>query len=199
MQIPENPNSTSKSEQISKTLEVSERINFEWPEIERDCVGLAEQLAYSKIILLGVGTGSWITAKLIKAVLTKHKKDVTLTVIGVAYDDLGTDKEEVKLYQDFSPSMIEKFKKMVTEEGYQIVVFDTLMNTGRTIKFATEYLKSVGLEGCKVATLHWEVQPRKNVPEWRKFIDIIPDYFSQKVITKSENPYLGYPWDRLEK
>jgi hypothetical protein len=73
-----------------------------------------------------------------------------------------------------------------------------LINTGRSIGCALDYLKNIGFDNIKIATLHWELQPRVNVPDWRHFCSKKPDYFSRKILTDSINPYIEYPWDILD-
>jgi hypoxanthine phosphoribosyltransferase len=181
------------------SLEISERIKFGWEDVERDCAALSNQITSPNVIIISIGTGGWVPSKLLKSLMVKKGQNVELTTIVVGYSNLHTENESVTLLNDLSQAMVERLKKLISENGYELIIFDTIVNTGRSMQASIDYLKSVGFDGIKVATLHLEEQPKNDVPDWRKFYDIKPDYFAKKVVTHSVNPYIEYPWDNLDK
>ena len=120
-------------------------------------------------ILIGISRGGLIITRLLSDYL--HQKKVMIIGIGF-YTDINTTAKQPTLLQDISEDITNK----------RVLLIDDVADSGKSLEFAVEYLKTKGVKEIRSVTLHYKP---KSIFK--------PDYFIDQT-TK----WIVYPWEQAE-
>ena len=150
-----------------------EIINYSYEEIENLCKDISKKIKISKFkvdYILGVSVGGLVPSVLL-ARLLKTKK-----IMSVAISSYEKKKQkELKL-------LIAPDKSLL--KGKKVLIVDDICDSGNTIIFLENLLKTCKVKSVKCATIFLNKEHHK----------ITPDYYG-KVVSK----WVGFPWDKFEK
>jgi len=148
-------------------------ISYSYRDIENICLNLSKSIRVSGFkpdILLGISVGGLVPIVFLSRLL--GVKDI-LTIAVSSY----TNKEQKKLRLLNAPD--KKYLK-----GKSILIVDDICDSGNTIMFVKDFLKSKKTGQVKSATLFLNKKHHK----------LTPDYYAKVV-----NKWVVFPWDKFEK
>ncbi|MHA1937105.1 MAG: phosphoribosyltransferase, partial [Candidatus Thorarchaeota archaeon] len=119
--------------------------------------------------VVGIARGGWIPARILSDVLYAD----TLQNIRIEYySDVGKKGREPKITQPITGSM----------EGRRILLVDEVADTGDSLYYAIDHVRTLGAGDVRTAVLHWK--------PWSR---VKPDFYM--VQTES---WTVYPWEMRE-
>lgn len=143
-----------------------------WEEVYNLTLRLSERVVESGFkpdVVVGIARGGWIPARVLSDVLYA---DSLHNIRIEYYSDVGQKGREPKITQPITGAM----------DGKAILLVDEVADTGDSLYYAIEHVKSLGAGEVKTAVLHWK--------PWSR---IKPDYYM--VQTES---WTVYPWELRE-
>lgn len=150
-----------------------EIINYSYEEIEKLCKVISKDIKKSKFkvdYILGVSVGGLFPAILFARLLE------TKNIISVAVSSYqGKEQKKMKLLNAPDKALL---------KGKNILIVDDICDTGNTLIFLKDYLKSSNAKQVRTATIFLNKEHHK----------MTPDYYG-KVVKK----WIGFPWDKFEK
>ncbi len=150
-----------------------EIINFSYEEIETLCLRISEQIKTSNFkvdYILGVSVGGFFPAVLLARLL--ETKNI-LSVAVSSYEN--KQQKEMKLLNAPDKELL---------KGKNILIVDDICDTGKTIIFLEELLKTYKVKSVKSATIFLNKEHNK----------ITPDFYAKEV-----DKWVAFPWDKFEK
>ncbi|MEM1545390.1 MAG: phosphoribosyltransferase [Candidatus Methanomethylicia archaeon] len=130
-----------------------------WDELFVDTIRLAEMIESSGFkpdVIVAIARGGWIIGRL----LSDFMAQPNITDIRVEfYKDIYATEPKPRITQSIGTDI----------KGLKVLVADDVADTGESLIITVEYLKSLGAEDVKVATIY--------VKPWSK---IRPDYYVKK-------------------
>ncbi len=144
-------------------------IYFNWSKIYFQCLELAKKIKKEDFfpdLILGLARGGLIISRLLSDFL-KVKEIDTLQL--EYYKTINQKKSSPRLINDFSCNI----------KNRKILICDDLVDTGETMDFISNYIRSRGCDVMKTATLHKKPHSK-----------FTPDFYIQEV-----DAWIIYPWE----
>ncbi len=140
-----------------------------WPDIVKLVEKLSGQLAgYSPDIVVAIGEGGWIPARLLK----NHLPSDYYSVRCKNYDDDNNMLEEPVITQGLSDACI---------RGKKVLIIDEVADSGATLAHVTSYISSFAPADLRTAVLHRKKQSSFD-----------PDYVAEP----AGDAWIVYPWEK---
>jgi hypoxanthine phosphoribosyltransferase len=154
-----------------------DKLFLSWEDIDRLCLDLAKNIKAKNIKIdkiIAVSRGGLIPGRILSSLLANKN----LSTIRVTFYIRPNQTKE-------TPHLVEDLSTDVT--GKTILVVDDVLESGKTLKLAYNYLMERGAKKIYTAVLI------------NKFVDgkekqIEPDFFSMEITNK----WIVYPWEKTE-
>ncbi len=159
--------------------EINGRYYFSYAQIHRTVKALAkmvEQSGYSPDIMVAIGSGGYIPARILKTFL--HKP---IFAVGISY--YGTDNKPSITPQTIQ--WIDEVEKKLS--GKNVLLVDEVDDSRVTLEYCLRELLRHGPKEIAVAVLHNKIKEKRG-----RLPDEIKNYFSGEVL---EDRWICYPWD----
>lgn len=141
-----------------------------WDDLHAATGKVAEQIRQSGTefdVLVTLAKGGWPMAR----TLVDYLEVTQVASLGVRfYSGVNERLDKPQVYQDLPPSLA----------GKRVLLFDDVADTGESLVFAHEYLRSLGVQQVHTATVFYKPRSRFK-----------PDYFAQQTDAWIIFPYEG--------
>lgn len=178
------------------------RVWFSYPDVHEHARNLFESMQETTpgdAVIIAVGRGGWIPARLVAASFEKEKIPVSCYSVSASYVDLGSRSEHVTITQGLDTFACRAIVSALSKHS-NLWVIDGPYLTGTSVAAVNEYLPTV-LDPTGDANL----KPRIGVLEWIRFAQCAeatwrqpavqaPDAFGF-AIDVDNKPYIEYPWE----
>lgn len=178
------------------------RVWFDYPDVHEHARNLFENMqetAPGEAVIIAVGRGGWIPARLVAASFEEERIPVTCYSVSAAYVDLGSSAEHVTITQGLDAFACNAIVSTLSRNN-NLWVVDGPYLTGTSVAAVNEYLPAV-LDPTDEA----DIKPQIGVLEWVRFAQCpeatwrqsavrSPDAFGL-AIDVDKKPYIEYPWE----
>lgn len=143
-----------------------------WDDIYDLLLKLAKKIVddnYRPDLIVGIARGGWVVARILSDLLDiKEIGNIRVEF----YEDVLLTRERPCITQEIS----------VEVRGKKVLLSDDVADTGKSLKFASDYLRSKGVSELKISTLH--LKPKSIVR---------PNYYVIET-----DAWIIYPWEVFE-
>ena len=154
-----------------------ERYPLSWDRMEQMCVQISEDIRSKNVKIdkiIAVSRGGLIPARILSGLLN-NKNLFTIRI--TFYTKPGVTRDTPHLAEDLSTDVTDK----------NVLVVDDVVESGKTLALARNYLKERGARKVFTAALL-----DKHVDGKEKAA--VPDFFCEKI----DNKWIVYPWEKFE-
>lgn len=138
-----------------------------WKNIENMCQQLAKKIGkYNPHVLIGISRGGLVPVRILSDILENANVGIMRVEL---YREIGRAAAAPKITQAITADV----------KGKRVLLVDDVSDSGKSLAAAKKYLKDLGAEEIKIATLHYK--PKSLIK---------PDWF-----VKETDSWIVYPWE----
>ncbi|MDO8553927.1 MAG: phosphoribosyltransferase [Candidatus Micrarchaeota archaeon] len=142
-------------------------IYVSWKDVDGMCKKLTEKIkGYTPHVLIGISRGGLVPVRLLSDMLENRNVGIIRVEL---YKEMGIAKDTPKITQAITADV----------KGKRVLLVDDVADSGKSLAAAKKYIKSIGADEIKIATLH--CKPKSMIK---------PDYF-----IKMTTDWVVYPWE----
>ncbi|NYZ74553.1 phosphoribosyltransferase [Candidatus Micrarchaeota archaeon] len=148
-------------------------LRMNWDATIAYCEKLAGMVkGFKPDMIVGLSRGGLVPARILADILGVDD----IGILGISfYKTMGKPTDFPRISQELNMDI----------KGKRILIVDDIVDTGKSILVAKDYLKRKGAGETRVATIHYKPTP--------DFSDFKPDYYAA-----TASAWIVYPWERHE-